>query len=826
MKPQDLVKNIDTLSNLIFYSPSSSTLLKDFDNNKTLRPEQQEQLLALERIIGDFLTQIEPEIERRLPNSGLLKILQTKPETLLKKEYRDELKRFFYELETALKKDSEQSEDETEEQKQLAESVPQNLQELVAEYEIHVAELQSNESKKTRLRLWEEQIRLHNRRIIFGIEKEIEDVIPEDYTLHAAAFGEVAQRVARKIIERPENRTKSSREIYIAVRREIYAEAAKPISPTASPIDLAQHRLLNAALALLPIITLQEVAPQVGVVPAIESGIEFAQREVKKLPQLPTEAELGVVANDVLFIEKIVYPRILGRIDEKTKSELKEVATFSAQLDSEQRKFITREFNNLQGLVQTPRFLAFDAGSQAAELARIKNAFKDKLSKHGISPDDLPTYIKTHLDYLIPANPDQLLSPDQIAKEAERIKDVFTAVEKLPGKQVDVSDGRNSPLAQNVVAYRRELFDLFYTHREIDGRFLNQLKEQHVTRLQKLHPSLDRKTILELLGAAESLPFIYQSQLYGSLSSALLTQSQPITVPRETVAPPTQFEQRFFPIVLPQQEVVTTTQMRGGAPAAAGNSLLNSMFNFATNMQQANAARLAAGSAARTVAAGLAAQPWFWPVIAGVAAIAGILILIIGANVVDSGAYVPQRNNTGGAPGGVFSGPAANASILGCPTNPGPPITQCPFNLGGTHENLNAYDIAAGFSQPVFATHDGVVTAYVNSFGPNETDGCKTIKGYGNHVILRATNGTHFTLYGHLLDVTQLVIDSQSNGTVIHTGEQIGRVDNNGCTYGKGNPQAGAGTHLHYEWRDNLGRSIRTTQPILDIKQCGYSGSC
>ena len=145
-----------------------------------------------------------------------------------------------------------------------------------------------------------------------------------------------------------------------------------------------------------------------------------------------------------------------------------------------------------------------------------------------------------------------------------------------------------------------------------------------------------------------------------------------------------------------------------------------------------------------------------------------------------------------------WSGPTPPpATINTCPVHA--TISQLPFNSGGSHAHLNAYDFAAGTGTPILASHDAYVVSYYNGYAPNQF-----VEGsYGNNVVLIGTNPssnkTFCTNYAHMLDVAPIVLSSKGTPTLIKAGTVIGYVDTTGYTYGDNGP--GTGTHLHFGYK-------------------------
>lgn len=145
-----------------------------------------------------------------------------------------------------------------------------------------------------------------------------------------------------------------------------------------------------------------------------------------------------------------------------------------------------------------------------------------------------------------------------------------------------------------------------------------------------------------------------------------------------------------------------------------------------------------------------------------------------------------------------WTGPTPPASTIStCPVQGGV-ITQGPFNAGGSHATLNAYDFAGnGLSQgsPIRAAHDAYVVSFTNSYAPNQF----AKLSYGNNVVLVGTNPTSkqqfCTNYAHLLDVAPEVVSDAGTPTLVKAGTIIGYLDTTGYVYG--NP----GTHLHFGYK-------------------------
>lgn len=146
----------------------------------------------------------------------------------------------------------------------------------------------------------------------------------------------------------------------------------------------------------------------------------------------------------------------------------------------------------------------------------------------------------------------------------------------------------------------------------------------------------------------------------------------------------------------------------------------------------------------------------------------------------------------------TWNGPTPpTATITTCPVRA--PISQGPFNPGGSHKTLNAWDFAAGQGTPIRSAHDAYIASYNNSYAPNQYK----YGSYGNNVVLVATdpktNQQYCTNYAHMLDVSAEVVANSGKPSLIPAGTVIGTVDTTGYTYGSGGP--GTGTHLHWGYK-------------------------
>ncbi len=156
-----------------------------------------------------------------------------------------------------------------------------------------------------------------------------------------------------------------------------------------------------------------------------------------------------------------------------------------------------------------------------------------------------------------------------------------------------------------------------------------------------------------------------------------------------------------------------------------------------------------------------------------------------------------------------YDGPLpAAAYISGCPVSSGI-ITQCPYQPSGTHEGVDAYDIAVRTGTQVFASHTGIVVRYVDSYDINE----RTLTpDYGNYVMLLGVNDQgerYYTIYAHLATVSNEAKRSFETKQPISIGTLIGLSDNNGYS---------TGPHLHYEYKGS-GRLV------LPLGCGGYNGN-
>lgn len=116
-------------------------------------------------------------------------------------------------------------------------------------------------------------------------------------------------------------------------------------------------------------------------------------------------------------------------------------------------------------------------------------------------------------------------------------------------------------------------------------------------------------------------------------------------------------------------------------------------------------------------------------------------------------------------------------------------ITQGP-NSSGTHQGVQAIDIANGGGNSAFATHDG--TAYGWEIG--DPGYPFSHNNYGNFVKIVSPDGSFETYYAHLED-GGVFIDSSGQGII--AGTPVGIVGDTGRS---------TGPHLHYELRGDPGR--------------------
>ncbi len=283
------------------------------------------------------------------------------------------------------------------------------------------------------------------------------------------------------------------------------------------------------------------------------------------------------------------------------------------------------------------------------------------------------------------------------------------------------------------------------------------------------------------------------------------------------------------------QNVITSPPI-SNALSGTINSAAQGLLSLPSRLSQASGlARGLGGAAAQTAKSLWWKNPWVWGTII-------ILVLIFGtAFGLPTPGSIPQSIKTQIAalvppalPGGpglgagaldtIYKGPLTQSQITGCPTDPGLRICQVPYTGENySHNTVNAYDIAAAYGAPVFATHNGFVVSYSIKFGVKEKD-CTSggMSVYGNYVILKHTendapngNVIEYTWYGHFKDVTQQVIDSKDNNVLISAGSMLGTADDNGCS---------TGNHLHYEHRDASNQPDHAQ--FLDTNKCNYSTGC
>jgi len=113
---------------------------------------------------------------------------------------------------------------------------------------------------------------------------------------------------------------------------------------------------------------------------------------------------------------------------------------------------------------------------------------------------------------------------------------------------------------------------------------------------------------------------------------------------------------------------------------------------------------------------------------------------------------------------------------------------------------MNAFDISQNNGSNVYATHDGTVYSAI-SWGSGDL-------GYGNHVIISSTDGSFYTLYGHLLAFYV------TPGQIVSAGTLIGVVDNTGNS---------TGPHLHYELRTGSAASSQNQCDLVNYVPPGWS---
>lgn len=112
-------------------------------------------------------------------------------------------------------------------------------------------------------------------------------------------------------------------------------------------------------------------------------------------------------------------------------------------------------------------------------------------------------------------------------------------------------------------------------------------------------------------------------------------------------------------------------------------------------------------------------------------------------------------------------------------------ITQGPFHTGGTHNTLNAVDIAnPGKDIPVYSTLNGIAGEVVST---DITGG-----GYGVYVIIINEQTKAEVLFGHLVPGSNSHL---TKGQKISKGDRIGTMDSTGYS---------TGSHVHYEIRGSI----------------------
>lgn len=160
---------------------------------------------------------------------------------------------------------------------------------------------------------------------------------------------------------------------------------------------------------------------------------------------------------------------------------------------------------------------------------------------------------------------------------------------------------------------------------------------------------------------------------------------------------------------------------------------------------------------------------------AGIAIISFVVITAFVTLVIRSGAFVfpPATSISGGVPSGSLCLPSSGT------------VTQLAYCESGNYSHcprLNGYDIAAPYGTPIYAVQDGTAYSYADDPSPSNTD-----RGYGNHVIIRSSDGTLSTLYGHMY-LNTVIPPGSSKG--VRKGEIIGYMDNTGRS---------DGSHVHFE---------------------------
>lgn len=213
--------------------------------------------------------------------------------------------------------------------------------------------------------------------------------------------------------------------------------------------------------------------------------------------------------------------------------------------------------------------------------------------------------------------------------------------------------------------------------------------------------------------------------------------------------------------------------------------------------------------------------------IVSVAFIPILLIYMLLTDVVRNSAYIEAGLFTGieSEEAIVYEGPAPPISVIeGCPVVSTGHISQCPNDVGGSHDPShaysNAFDIAVPMGSDVRSTHGGYLVEYVTGLYPG------TGSGYGNYVRLVSTDASgkrFFTTYGHLLNVDNSIMAlcggksvcrPAPGGAAVGNQALLGRVDDTGYS---------SGAHLHYEVRYEDGGK---PQFLIPIGCGGFTGSC
>lgn len=125
-----------------------------------------------------------------------------------------------------------------------------------------------------------------------------------------------------------------------------------------------------------------------------------------------------------------------------------------------------------------------------------------------------------------------------------------------------------------------------------------------------------------------------------------------------------------------------------------------------------------------------------------------------------------------------------------------PTVSNATITQYFTQDIHNAWDIGMnGTNVPVFAAHDGVVTAAGNiTETPPYIQPCFTNGSIQQVVIIKhdTPNGVYYTSYHHVAAGSITV----SPGTTVKAGDRIATMGNTGCSYGQ---------HLHFEiWRNSI----------------------